>query len=42
MGEAGFEAVWRCLAHAPAFDIIYGSSDDALDLFETLWRKVTA
>lgn len=42
LGETGFEAVWRCLAHAPAFDIVYGSSDDALDLFETLWCKVTA
>ena len=42
MGEAGFEAVWRCLAHAPAFDIMYGSSDDALELFETLWQKVTS
>lgn len=42
MGEAGFEAIWRCLDRAPAFDIVYGTSDEALDLVETLWRKVAS
>lgn len=37
LGERGFEAVWRCLDRAPAFDIIYGSSEDALELFEQVW-----
>ncbi len=42
LGEAGFEAIWRCLDAAPAFDLVYGSSDDALELFETLWDHVTS
>jgi HprK-related kinase A len=42
MGEAGFDAIWRCFAAVPAFDIVYGSTDDGLDLFLRLWRRATA
>ena len=40
LGEAGFEAVGHALAAAPAFDIVYGNSADALELVENLWRTV--
>lgn len=39
LGEAGFEAVWRALAAVQAFDIVYGSSDDALRLVDELWQR---
>lgn len=42
MGERGFEAVWHCLERARGFDIIYGSSADALDLFETIWDRTVS
>lgn len=42
LGERGFEAVWQCLDRALAFDIIYGSSEDGLELFEAIWDKVTS
>jgi HprK-related kinase A len=42
LAERGFDAVWRCLAAAPAFDIVYGDSDAALELVEALWAKVAA
>jgi HprK-related kinase A len=42
LGEAGFEAVWRCLDKAPAFDLVYGSSEGALELFEALWEHVSS
>jgi HprK-related kinase A len=40
LAEAGFEAVWRALEAAPAFDIVYGAGDDALILVDGLWRQV--
>ncbi|MFC3713113.1 HprK-related kinase A [Sphingoaurantiacus capsulatus] len=36
-GEAGFEAVWRTVEAAPAYEIAYGSTADAEMLVEELW-----
>jgi HprK-related kinase A len=38
LGARGFEAVHRCLDRVRGFDIAYGSAEDALDLFETIWK----
>lgn len=39
LGEAGFETVWRLAAQTPAYEIVYGSSDDARTLIDTLWGE---
>lgn len=37
LGEAAFEAVWRMTEAAPAYEIGYGSTEDAEALVDELW-----
>lgn len=38
IGEAAFTAVWQLVESAPAYEITYGSSEDAEALIDELWR----
>ena len=38
IGERAFEAVWRLVESAPAYEIGYGSTEDAEALIDELWR----
>lgn len=37
LGEAGFDAAWRLTQSTAAYEIVYGSSDDARALVDQLW-----
>ncbi|MEM8825439.1 MAG: HprK-related kinase A [Pseudomonadota bacterium] len=39
LGEAGFETLVDLVRNVPAYDIVYGSSEDALSLVDDLWRE---
>lgn len=38
IGEPAFDAVWRVVEAAPAYEISYGSTEDAEALIDELWR----
>lgn len=39
IGEKAFEAVWRLVESAPAYEITYGSTDGAQALLDELWAR---
>ncbi len=41
LGEPGFETFVRLIREVPAYDITYGSSEDALALVDELWSAAT-
>ncbi|MGB7404859.1 MAG: HprK-related kinase A [Pacificimonas sp.] len=41
LGERGFETLVRLVRSIPAYDLVYGNSEDALTLVDQLWRDVS-